>query len=311
MDITALKNKISGSVFGATIGDCLGAPTENLTENDIIKIYNGIITNYVEPKNYLYGKLKKGQWTDDTEQAFFIIDSLEENGVNLNKFSEYLINWKNSNPPDIGPTTYRAIEKLEKNDFSGVGNSSCGASMRIYPLALIYYNNLDKLKEEIIKVSKITHNNKTAIAGALSIGFFVSNALLGLKDFNLLDNCYNFIKNIDNKFGEKILEIKNFENTKIDYLFNYFGTGLPTEEVVPSAIGSYLLSSNYKTNLIKCVNVGGDTDSLACMYGAISGAYYGYNHIAENCNNLINNINNKEIVYKYCDKLLNLLNLLK
>ncbi len=307
MDINDTKDKVYGSVFGATIGDALGAPTENLTTDYIIKLYGGPITDYTEPKNYLMGEIKKGQWTDDTEQSFFIIDSLDNNGININKFVNCLIRWKNSNPPDIGPTTYRAILKLEDGDFSGINNSSCGAAMKVYPLGIAYYNNLKKLKEEVIKVSKITHNNKTAIAGALSVAFFVSKGFCGIKNFNLLNECYNYINSINSDFGEIILEIKRFKNKSVSSLFKYFGTGLPTEEVVPSAIGSYLLTDSFKDNIINCVNIGGDTDSLACISGGISGAYYGYRHIFYNCNKWIEGLLNRGVVIKYCEKLLHFL----
>ena len=45
-----MKDKIFGSVFGAVIGDALGMPTENLTKEEIKKLY-GFVDNYVEPRN--------------------------------------------------------------------------------------------------------------------------------------------------------------------------------------------------------------------------------------------------------------------
>ncbi len=295
-----MKDKIFGSVFGAIIGDALGMPTEILTKEEIKKLY-GFVDNYVEPKNYLSGKLSKGDWTDDTEQAICLIKSLTKEGVDIKKFANYLIEWKNKNPPDIGLTSLMAIEKLKNNDYSGIDSSSCGAAMRIYPLGIVFYNNLKKLKEGVIKASKITHNNKTAIAGALSIAFFVSRALNDKKDFILLDECYNYIKDIDEEFAKKLLEIKNFKNfNELSHIYNYFGTGVKTEEVVPSAIATYLLTNNFKEGMLKCINAGGDTDSLASMYGAIAGAYYGFKSIPKEW---INGLKNKEVVFKLAERL--------
>ena len=292
-----IKDKIFGSVFGAVIGDALGMPTENLTKEEIKKLY-GFVDNYVEPKNYLSGKLNKGEWTDDTEQAICLIKSLIKEGINIEKFAKCLIAWRNKNPPDIGLTSLMAIDKLIKNDYSGVDSSSCGAAMRIYPLGIVFHNNPHKLKEEVIKASKITHNNKTAIAGALAIAFFVSRALNNKKDFNLLDECYNYIKDIDDEFAKKLLEIKNFKD--IDKAHNYFGTGVKTEEVVPSAIATYLLTNNFKEGMLKCINAGGDTDSLASMYGAMAGAYYGFKSIPKEW---IEGLNNKDYIYELANYL--------
>ncbi|CAB3288560.1 ADP-ribosylation/Crystallin J1 [Methanocaldococcus lauensis] len=295
-----MKDKVFGCVFGAVIGDALGMATEELKKEEIKKIY-GIVDDYVEPKNYLAGKCEKGEWTDDTEQAIFIIKSLNKNGVDIKKFAEYLIKWGNKNPPHIGLTSLKAIEKLKNNDFSGIDSPTCGAAMRVYPIAILYYDNLEKLKEEIIKVSKITHNNKEAIAGSLAIAFFISSALKDKKDFNLLEECYNFIKEVDENFAKRLLKIKEFND--IDSLYNYFGTGVLTREVVPSAIGTYLLTDNFKEGMIKCINAGGDTDSLASMYGAISGAYYGFKNIPKKW---IDNLKNKEFIFNLAKYLYNL-----
>nr|1T5J_A Chain A, Hypothetical protein MJ1187 [Methanocaldococcus jannaschii] len=300
MSLVKMRDKILGSVFGAVIGDALGMPTENLTKEEIKKLY-GFVDSYVEPKNYLAGKLNKGEWTDDTEQAICLIKSLTKEGIDIKKFANCLIAWKNKNPPDIGLTSLMAIDKLENNDYSGVDSSSCGAAMRIYPLGIVFHNNLKKLKEEVIKASKITHNNKTAIAGALAIAFFVSSALKDRKDFSLLDECYNYIKDIDEEFAKKLLEIKNFNN--LDYIYDYFGTGVKTDEVVPSAIATYLLTDNFKEGMLKCINAGGDTDSLASMYGAMAGAYYGFKNIPKEW---IDGLKNKEVIFELAERLYHL-----
>ena len=177
-----MKDKVFGCVFGAVIGDALGMPTEGLKKDEIKNIY-GFVEDYIEPKNYLAGKVEKGEWTDDTEQAIFIIKSLDKNGIDIEKFAKYLIEWGEKKPPHIGLTSLKAIEKLKNNDFSGVDSPTCGAAMRIYPIAILFYDNLNKLKDEVIKASKITHNHPEAIAGALAIAFFVSNALKERKMF--------------------------------------------------------------------------------------------------------------------------------
>ncbi|ENN96516.1 ADP-ribosylation/crystallin J1 [Methanocaldococcus villosus KIN24-T80] len=264
-----MKDKIYGCVFGAIVGDALGAATEGMSRDEIQKVY-GYVTDYVEPKNYLKGILKKGEYTDDTEQAIFIIKSINKNGsVDLKRFANYLINF--GNKKFYGLTTLKAIEKLKNNDFSGVDSPTCGAAMRVYPLAILYHNNLNKLREEIIKISKITHNNKEAISGALAVGYFVANALNNKRD---LDGCCSFL---NNEFSNLLLKIKDFRNVQKAY--NYFGTGTLAREVVPSAIATFLLTESFEEGMLKAVNAGGDTDTLASIYGAIAGAYYGYKAI--------------------------------
>ncbi len=257
-------DKIYSTIFGAVVGDALGMPTENLSKDEILFLY-GKVVDYVEPKNYLAGKLKKGEWTDDTEQAICLMKSLEKNGVNLNKFAKNLIEWFKTNPPDIGYTSLKAIMKLMRGDFSGLDSESCGAAMRIYPIPL-YYNDLNTIKREVIKSSKITHNNNIAIAGALAISYII------YKEEKDIIGCCKFIENISYKFSKLLLKIEDFNN--VDEAYDYFGTGVSTLQVVPSAIATFILTDNFEEGMIKAINAGGDTDTLASIYGALAGSYY-------------------------------------
>ena len=44
---------------------------------------------------------------------------------------------------------------------------------------------------------------------------------------------------------------------------------------VPQAISVFLQSNSFEDSIRKAVGIGGDTDTIACMVGAISEAYFG------------------------------------
>ena len=52
-------------------------------------------------------------------------------------------------------------------------------------------------------------------------------------------------------------------------------------EAVPPAIASFLLTDSFKDAVVTGINLGGDTDTIGAMTGAIAGAYYGYSQIPE------------------------------
>jgi ADP-ribosylglycohydrolase len=55
------------------------------------------------------------------------------------------------------------------------------------------------------------------------------------------------------------------------------GSGLPVAEAVPTALGLFLAARGDPNRaVIAAVNLGGDTDTIGTIVGAISGAYAGY-----------------------------------
>lgn len=44
---------------------------------------------------------------------------------------------------------------------------------------------------------------------------------------------------------------------------------------VPQAIFVFLQSNDFEDSIRKAISIGGDTDTIACMVGSISEAYYG------------------------------------
>ncbi|BAP62753.1 ADP-ribosylglycohydrolase family protein [Methanococcus maripaludis] len=273
-----MLEKFEGSILGLSIGDALGMPTEWFTKEEIAEKY-GLIDNFVDPKNKFNGILKAGQYTDDTDQTIAILNSFDVRGFNNDIFIKELIKWYNNNPVGIGPTSTKAIEKLIEGDTTGCDSRTCGSSMRVGPLGLFYFGEYDKLKEITIKATKLTHNNDEAIAGALSIAFFVAESVNHVKSEKSIKRCAKFIEDVSYDFSEKILLINDLNSA--DEAYNLFNTGLPAIECVPSAIATFLRTDTFKDGMISCVNAGGDTDSMGSMYGAIAGAYYGVSNIPE------------------------------
>jgi poly(ADP-ribose) glycohydrolase ARH3 len=52
-------------------------------------------------------------------------------------------------------------------------------------------------------------------------------------------------------------------------------------ESVPPAIGAFLLTNSFRDAVVLAVNLGGDTDTIGAMAGAVAGAYYGYARIPD------------------------------
>ena len=46
-----------------------------------------------------------------------------------------------------------------------------------------------------------------------------------------------------------------------------------------AALWCFITTTSYKECVLKAVNLGDDTDSLACIAGGLAGIFYGYNKI--------------------------------
>lgn len=59
------------------------------------------------------------------------------------------------------------------------------------------------------------------------------------------------------------------------------GNGIEAFNSVPTAIFSFIAHTTFEASLIHAVSLGGDTDTIAAMCGAIAGAKYGLEGIPE------------------------------
>ena len=74
-------------------------------------------------------------------------------------------------------------------------------------------------------------------------------------------------KYITSHYGYNLgLNLENLQNTNI-----FDGT---CETTVPQAIFIFLNSNSFEDSIRKAISIGGDTDTIACMTGSISEAYY-------------------------------------
>lgn len=85
------KDKILGVLYGQAIGDAIGMPSELWPVENIRDQFGGKITTFLDgpDNNDIAKNFKKGQYTDDTNQALAILDGLIENNWQPN--SEILV----------------------------------------------------------------------------------------------------------------------------------------------------------------------------------------------------------------------------
>ncbi len=268
-----LKSKFTGALIGSAVGDALGAPVEGYSMEMVSSVYS-------EDKGW---KMIYGLYTDDTETMIGVAESLVENkGFNgADMALKFIRNYDATR--GYGPGSKEALRRISEGEsweeasiklFGGGGSYGNGAAMRIAPVGIFYYDDADELREIAYKSSHITHSHELGKEGAALQAFAIALAVRGPKEGMLLE-LKEFVKNeVYEKKIRKIEMLLDKEANKKE-IISELGNGEAAFNSVPTAIYSFLRFDNFKDSVVYAVSLGGDTDTIGAMTGAISGAYYG------------------------------------
>lgn len=294
------ESKYTGCMLGAAIGDALGKQNEGLGRAEILK--RGYATSYGKaPEGSPGEKLRPGQYTDDTEQMLTLAQSIIRcSGFDADDFARRIAKWGADvlNDPVrksfLGPSSSLAIAKLNAGIHwkdSGSDIPSCGSAMRAAPVG-IFYHELEKVEASAALSSIPTHSSNGAISGAVAVAIAVRCALDGMDCVEIIKETSARAAKYDRTLGEKIeLAFKERDDNPED-VFAELGTSYLVYETVPCAF--YCFSRHFESAekaIIEAVNAGGDTDSIACITGAMCGARHGIDSLPERW---INGLENKD-----------------
>ena len=306
-----LNNKIKDGIVGLAIGDALGVPAEFKTREELKQ---NPITEMIGDGTY---NVPEGTWSDDTSMALATLDSIASNkDIDTDDMADRFLKWFRENEYtgtgntfDIGRTTLQALAKYEckiakaeecgeKSEYSN-GN---GSLMRILPIAYYIFDKKITDDSEIYnivkKVSSITHAHELSIMACYIYVRFVIE-LLNKKD---KIEAYNSIKKLNyNMFQNKTIE--QYDRILKNYIYELKEDNISSSGYVVSTLEAslwlFLNSNDYNETILKAVNLGDDTDTVAACTGGLLGIYYGIDNIREEW---IYTLKNIKLIYELCDK---------
>ena len=238
-----------------------------------------------------------GTYTDDTQMMIGIAESLIDN----RDFDGEDMSWRFIRNFEItrgyGPGTIRTLIRIRKGtkwdkagtDIYPEGSYGNGSSMRIAPIGLVYGEDTAILAELARKTSIITHSHILGINGAQLQAFAIAQALhldpTEDVDSNrrvFLNALTEFSDSLADPYPERISIIREFmdESPGEKEIIAKLGNNVVSVNSVPTAIYCSLRHLNdFRAGVLMAVNLGGDTDTIGAMTGAILGAYNGINSI--------------------------------
>lgn len=156
-----------------------------------------------------------------------------------------------------GGTFIHWIFAAESRPYNSWGN---GSAMRV-SLVGWAFDTVEKVLAEAEKSAAVTHNHPEGIKGAQATALAVFLAQTGQSK--------NYIKaEIESHFGYDLS--RTLDEIRPDYRFDVSCQGS-----VPQAIIAFLEVDDVEAAIRNAISLGGDSDTLACIAGAIAHAYFG------------------------------------
>jgi len=158
--------------------------------------------------------------------------------------------------------------------------------MRVAPVGLFYHDDLEQLRAVAYGQSQITHAHELGKEGALLQAYAVALATNADPSFKL--DSFVFLKKLE-AFTRNEVYMQKLERarkllgeTSRLRVAEELGNGIEAHNSVPTAIYSFLRHpDSFDECVLYAISLGGDTDTIGAMTGAISGAYHGVEAIPE------------------------------
>ncbi|HEX3198428.1 MAG TPA: ADP-ribosylglycohydrolase family protein [Propionibacteriaceae bacterium] len=294
-------DRARGALHGLAIGDALGMPTQLMSREEVAACF-GVLDGFREaPAHHpIAAGLPAGSITDDTEQALLLADALLVSGGHLDSedLVRRLVAWaerarERGSLDLLGPSSSAAVAAAVAGaplDETGRFGATNGAAMRIAPVGLIMStDDLDALVDLVVEASRVTHHSGVAIAGAAAVAAAVSGGIggasvaqattLGIRAAELGQRRGDWVAGavVARRIAWAIgLVDPDDHDHSVRDIVELIGTSLATQESVPAAFAVLALHPDDPWQAcLTAASLGGDSDTIAAMAGAIAGSCHG------------------------------------
>lgn len=268
-----LRSRFEGCMLGLALGDALGAPLEGGPA----------------PKNQWKVKFRghEYRWTDDTQMALDIAESLAANG-NIDQ-DDLALRFAKSFSPDrgYGGGAARLLDMIEKGaDWRQAnravfpdGSFGNGAAMRAPVIGPFYCNKPNEAARAARETAIITHAHQLGIDGAVIIAVAASLATASAAPIEIFEGAAKFSE--EREFASRLEVASSWLINKTAPtpagVVRRLGNGVAAPESCVTAlyIALNFLRRPYEEMMLFIAMCGGDVDTIGAMAGGIWGAARG------------------------------------
>ncbi|MBP3441730.1 MAG: ADP-ribosylglycohydrolase family protein [Clostridia bacterium] len=254
---------LKSAMLGLIVADALGVPFE-FKNRGTFRVAG--MTGYGTHNQPV------GTWSDDSSMTLATLDSMiRTEKLNCDDIMERFTGWFDDGTYcpygecfDIGHTTLTAIGKY-KSGYSatrcggkGFKDNGNGSLMRILPIAFVEHT-----VDDILDLSSLTHAHEISLMSCRLYVQIAENLMSGMSKEDAITHLRCCVDECEN-----IPKMKDYPQEQIKssgYVIDSF----------EAAVWSFVNSESYRECVIKAVELGDDTDTVAAIAGGLAGIYYG------------------------------------
>ena len=197
-------------------------------------------------------------YTDDTVCTIAIADAI----MNNRGYKESLVKWCRKYPNPMGGYGTMFDQWVHSDNPQPTGSYGNGAAMRASAVGWLF-DDFHTVLEEAKKSAEVSHNDPEGIKGAQCVATLIY----------WLRTCRISKEDVE----RSVMKTFEYEIPPLDEINAIGASGhfdAICQETVPWAIRCFLEEDNFEDTIRLAVLTDGDTDTKACIAGAIAEAYY-------------------------------------
>jgi ADP-ribosylglycohydrolase len=288
-----MPDRILGCLKGIATGDAIGKQTEMLSREDVLHWYphgirgfegtpGSVIPRYVRNAKHEW---RIGETTDDTERTVAVARAIiSDRNVSYVSVGRELLRCTKC----VHPGVKSLWEFHQAADPARIARNhdGCGAAIRVAPVGIFYTSHrADELLNGAREASVSTHGGSLAIAAAAATAAAVSAAIDEASPHQVLELAECAAAEAERRwrsptvpaFANAVRTVHhNLRRLPALRAAEIGALCFPNQPltIVPLALGLGTLMQSAEEAILLAANIGGDSDSVASIAGAILGAMY-------------------------------------
>ncbi|TFV62307.1 UNVERIFIED_ORG: hypothetical protein E4P37_17530 [Bacillus sp. AZ43] len=270
------SHRVAGALVGSAVGDALGAPFEFGPPGAFSARFpvpaRGSATEMCGggPQGR-----EPGEFTDDTQMALLVAESLvASDGLDEADLFGRFVRWASESPPDMGRQTRAVLlsgrpwDVAAAEHFAATGRAAGnGSLMRATPSAIWFSRfGAEASADAARRISALTHGDPAAGEGCVVFSELLRVALDGGDPLAAVPSALELVLPEHRSRWAEVLAPEWSPHGEVD------GAVWPT---LGAAVWALRRGRDFAEVLRLAIDLGGDTDTVACVAGGLAGAVFG------------------------------------